>query len=298
MPSTPEPVLSILIATRDRAAMLARLLRSVDVARTQGTVGTEVVVVDNGSRDATATLLDAWSGAGDARVRLWLDQPGKSRALNRAIAVARAPLLAFADDDVQVAPTWVQRIVTFFANHPHYDAAMGRVLVPPDVTDPDLVARARRYGTVPLFDAGDAVHDLRELYGCNLVLRRGLLDRVGGFDERLGPGASGWGEDTDLCERALRAGLRLGYMPEVIVYHAIDAARLTPQFFRSYHRRKAQGDFEKDPRRVGRKNLGRLIDASLRFAWCSLVGDADRRMQARMRMIRHAELLRLRLRRL
>jgi len=282
------------VATRDRVALLERSLRSIEVARATATIATEVIVVDNGSSDGTAALLEQWVQGGPGRSRFLVEQSGKSRALNYALKKARASWLAFTDDDVEVAPHWVGAIAPFFAAHPHYLAAMGKVLVPPEITDPQLIARALRYGTLPFFDAGTVVQDVRELYGCNMVLHRQVFNAVGGFDERLGPGASGWGEDTELSERALRAGFRLGYMPEVVVYHTVDPRRLTLQFFRSYHRRKAQGDFEKDPRSVSRKNVSRLIDAVARFAWCIISGDTERGLRARMRMVRHAELLRLR----
>jgi len=291
------PAISVCIATRDRADLLVPLLRSLAVAQAEAAVTSEVIVVDNGSSDATPGILANWAANTATHVHARCPAPGKSRALNQLLGLARAPLLAFTDDDVEVAPDWVQAIVDFCATHPEYDAAMGRVRIPPQLTDAGVRARVARYGTLPLFDAGDAVCDVNELYGCNMVLHRRVFDAVGGFDERLGPGASGWGEDTDLSERARRAGLRLGYMPDAVVYHAVDPTRLTAEFFRAYHRRKAQGDFEKDPARYSRKNLSRLVDASLRCAWCRLTGDADRGMRARMRMIRHAEILRLRARR-
>lgn len=294
MTGVPTPAVSVCVATRDRATLLRALLQSLDAAQAAATVDCEFVVIDNGSRDDTPALLARWVQAGPHRLTIAVPEPGKSRALNRALHLARAPLLAFTDDDAEVAPDWLNQIAAFSAAHPEYDAAMGRVLLPPQLHDAALLERVARYGTLPLWDDGDGVHAVQELYGCNMVLHRRVFATIGGFDERLGPGASGWGEDSDLSERARAAGLRLGYMPAVVVYHAVDPDRLTPAFFRSYHRRKAQGDFARDPQRVARKNLSRLLDASLRVAWCSLTGDAPRRMRAWMRVIRHAELIRLR----
>ncbi len=293
MTAVSDPTISIVVATRDRVALLACLLRSLAAAQRAAAVSTETIVVDNGSTDGSQALLAEWVCGDPTRVYEVVPQRGKSRALNRALALARAPLLVFADDDVEVAPNWLQAIAEFFAAHPDYDAAMGRVLVPPH-TDPRTRARVARYGTLPLFDAGPAVRDVRELYGCNMALRRRLTDTIGGFDERLGPGASGWGEDSDLSARALQAHLRLGYMPDAVVYHVVDAARLTRAFFSSYHRRKAQGDFTRDPEGMSRKNVSRLVDAALRLAWCTVSGQTQRGMQARMRVIRQCEFLRLR----
>jgi GT2 family glycosyltransferase len=289
-----DPAISVLIATRDRAAQLGSLLRSLEVAQRGVSVDVEVVIIDNGSTDGTAQVVGDWVAAGTGRRLLFVEQQGKSHALNHGIRLARGELLAFTDDDVEVAPNWVQAILDFYARHVHYDAAMGRVLIPPTITDTEVVKRIWCYETLPLFDRGDIVSDLTEMYGCNMVLRRSVINAVGMFDIRLGPGASGLGEDSDLSTRMLQAGMRIGYMPDAVVYHAVDVTRLTPEFFREYHRRKARGDFERAPAHYAQKNLPRLIDASLRWAWCSLTGDTKRRMRARMRMIRHAEFLRLR----
>jgi GT2 family glycosyltransferase len=288
-----EPALAVLVATRNRAGLLTGLLRSLAAAQRGIQADIQILVIDNGSTDETDAALAEWSAEGRGRERLYVEQPGKSRALNRALRVTRGALLAFTDDDVEVAPTWISNILDFFAQHPEYDAAMGRVRIPPHV-DPDIVERVRCYETLPLFDRGDAVCDVSEMYSCNMVVRRPVIDTVGMFDERLGPGASGFGDDTDYCDRAVHAGLRIGYMPDAIVYHAVDVTRLTPAFFREYHLRKARGDFVWARERFARQNLSRLIDASLRWAWCGLSGDERRRMRARMRMIRHAEFLRLR----
>jgi glycosyltransferase involved in cell wall biosynthesis len=294
MSAPDDPTISVLIATRNRAAQLGSLLRSLDVAQRAVPEGIEMVIIDNGSTDDTARVVGQWVAAAPGRQLLFVEQPGKSHALNHGVRLARGELLAFTDDDVEVAPNWMQAILDFYARHAHYDAAMGRVLIPPSITDAEVVKRIWCYETLPLFDRGDAISDLTEMYGCNMVLRRRVINAVGAFDERLGPGASGFGDDTDLSARIQQAGMRIGYMPDAVVYHAVDVTRLTPEFFREYHQRKARGDFEWARDRFARGNAFRLIDASLRWAWCSVTGDTKRGMRARMRMIRHAEFLRLR----
>src|SRR5512142_3267918 len=104
MPSacTIAPSVSVIIATRNRAKGLARVLESVDVAQQTACIDGEILVVNNGSTDDTATLLERWVAVGTGRVHLQVPQPGKSRALNHALPVARAPVLAFTDDDVEV----------------------------------------------------------------------------------------------------------------------------------------------------------------------------------------------------
>jgi glycosyltransferase involved in cell wall biosynthesis len=288
---TPPPV-SVLVATRNRAPALARLLQSLEAAQAAAQIEAEIVVVDNGSTDDTAALLAHWAVAAPGRTRLNVEQPGKSRALNCGLHHARAPLLAFVDDDEEVAPAWLAGIVGFFRAH-DYHAGVGRVLPPPDFTDPDLRRRLDWYRTIAFFDPGDRVCDARVLYGGNMVLRRSVFDAVGPFNEGLGPGAAGGWEDVDLAERLQRGGLRIGYMPDVIVYHSVDPARLTAEYFRAFQKREAHSRFAMDPQRAWRRALPHLFDAAVAFAWASVTGRAVRREHARGRLIRHAELLRL-----
>ncbi len=288
------PAVSVLVATRNRAARLPNLLRSLAAAQTaMPSVASEIVVVDNGSEDETPTLLGRWAADHLGRVILRHEQPGKARALNAALRHTRGALLAFLDDDVQVAPNWLAAIADFAAAHAEYGAAMGRVLLPATVTDARLIERVRNYATVPLFDRGHAVCDWPEMYGCNMMMRRAVLERTGGFDERLGPGASGFGEDLDLSRRVRQAGFRIGYMPDAVVYHDVDRDRLTMQHFRERHLRLARSSFlvKRDGTWI---TVRRFADGLLGCAWFGLLGDTRRHMRSRGRVIRSREILRLR----
>lgn len=291
------PAVSVLIATRNRSALLARMLQSLDRALMVAGAEAQVVIADNGSTDDTAAVIDGWTSRAAGRARLSVRQPGKACALNQILGLAQAPLLAFTDDDVELRSDWLREILRFAGEHPQYAAAMGRVLLPPDVTDPTLLARVGYYRTVPLFDSGDRVHDDRHLYGANMMIRRAALDRVGPFNERLGPGASGLHEDGDLVRRILRAGLRIGYMPEATVYHVVEPDRLTFEYFRGLHLRDARSRFEMDPDGRWIASVAHWLGAAAVFGLWSVLRNPRQRMRARGRMISHAELVRLRWRR-
>ncbi|MFN8626305.1 MAG: glycosyltransferase [Candidatus Binatia bacterium] len=286
------PRVSVLIATRNRAATLARTLRSLEAAREAGMAECEILVVDNGSTDTTPALLARWAADGTGRQHLCVPQPGKCRALNRALACARAPLLAFTDDDVEVSPQWLTEIVAFFDMYPQYDAAMGRVRVPPAAErDSTLQARLATYRVVPVFDRGDAVRDVSEMYGCNIAVRRQVFARVGNFNERLGPPFNA-GEDLELARRILRAGMRIGYMPRVLVYHDVDPARLTPEYLREFQVHLGRGLLEMEPERYYWRSVPRLLEATCAVILWRLLRSPTRRMHAWGRMVRHADILR------
>jgi GT2 family glycosyltransferase len=292
-----SPSVSLIIPTRNRAALLTRMLQSLDRALAGVDGQAQVVIADNGSTDTTAAVIADWIARGSGRSSVFVAEPGRSRAMNRALGDVQAPLIAFTDDDVEVRPDWLREILRFFAEHPQYGAAMGRILIPAEVTDPALLARVAYYGTLPFFDRGDAVSDGRHLYGCNMVVRRAVLDRVGPFNERLGVGASGMHEDGDLARRMLQAGARIGYMPNVVVYHAVEPERLTRENFRIVHLRRACSRFEMDPDRGWGSRLAHWLGAVVLFAWWSLLRNPRRIMRARGQLICHTELLRLQWRR-
>lgn len=287
------PSIALVIPTRNRAALLTRMLRSLDHALAAVDGAAQAIVVDNGSTDGTAAVIADWIARGPARSSVFVAAPGRSRAMNRALETVQAPLIAFTDDDVQVPPDWLREILRFFADHPHYGAAMGRIRMPPDVTDPALLARVEYYGTLPFYDRGDAVLDGKHLYGCNMAVRRVVFDRVGSFDERLGVGASGMHEDGDLARRILQAGERIGYMPKVVVYHAVEPERLTIENFRIVHLLRARSRFEMDSERGWPHRLAHWLGAVTSFAWWSLLRNSRRAMRARGQVICHTELLRL-----
>lgn len=286
--------LSVLVASRNRSTLLAELLRSIDAAAVVSGSPVQVIVADNGSGDDTPALLAAWSAALPERVSVRIDEPGKARALNRALERSTAPLLAFVDDDEVVTPEWVRSLLAFCGARPEYDAGVGSVLPPPSFTDPVLRERLDWYRTIAFFDGGPAVHDMDTLYGGNMVVRRRIFEAIGGFDERLGPGAQGGWEDIDLARRLLAAGFRIGYMPGTAVYHAVDPSRLTLDYFRHHCRVAARSAYRMSPR-LWRRSAPRLLEALVAFGLASMLGRPRAREHARGRAIRHAEILKLRL---
>jgi GT2 family glycosyltransferase len=128
-----------------------------------------------------------------------------------------------------------------------------------------------------------------------MVLGRRVLDLVGLFDERLGPGAAGLGEETDLSRRIVEAGLAIGYIRDGVVYHTIDETRLTLASLCEQERRVARSRFLMRPGRGGLLGLClKLAEVSLAWIGSSLVRDEARAIRNRGRVAFYAEMLRLR----
>lgn len=236
-----EPAVSILIATQGRVPGLERLLDSLVGLENRAEIQHEILVANNAQGKATAAaveaLLQKYRADEPARwIHVRESIPGKSRALNRLLPLVKANLLAFLDDDVEVAPEWLRITWQFFRDY-SYDVMQGSILVPPSMqNDEQFLRLLNRYRTICYYSKpGLEVREIVSLNAANMAFRRELLDVTGLFDERIGPGASGTSMDVEFGERVLRAGRRIGYEPGSIVYHDVDWTRLTEEYFKRRH---------------------------------------------------------------
>lgn len=205
--------ISLIICTRNRAPALARCLAAVAAIRHAG--DWELVVVDNGSTDDTAAVLDAFASAAPFPVTCVAESAaGLSRARNAGVAAAAGELLMFTDDDCYVEPNILDAVATAFADST-VGFASGRVRL----YDPEDLPVTINESTVPLrFDAG-AFLPAGEVKGANLAFRRTVLDQIGTFDTRLGSGTPFPSEDADAAMRAALAGWDGVYDPAIVVWH-------------------------------------------------------------------------------
>jgi hypothetical protein len=119
-----EPLVSVIIPSRDRAALLPRAIESV-LAQTWGRW--ELLVCDDGSRDATANVVESF---GDPRIRHLPDGPlGSSAARNRGLAVADGKLIAYLDDDNRMHPNWLKSVAWAFEQRPECELLYGAIVI-------------------------------------------------------------------------------------------------------------------------------------------------------------------------
>ncbi len=208
--------LSIIVTTHARPDWLARLLES--LAPELDPKRHELIIADNGTAQPSVLPADH-----PPLCHIHDPTPGKCRSQNRAIGLARGELLVFLDDDLAVAPGYLSAVEEFFREHPEYAAMKGRVQ-PAEDPHEKVGARAA-YFDLPSADHGEAVIEVKGVLGANMAFRKMVFERVGLFDERLGPGAAGYEEETEMSARLRRAGLKIGYAPEALVRHAVDPAR-------------------------------------------------------------------------
>jgi glycosyltransferase involved in cell wall biosynthesis len=234
----PQPKLSVILPTFNRAALLERALAAL-LRQTASPASYEIVVVDNNSTDGTAALV---ARPADPRVRL-VSEPrqGLSYARNAGLAAARAPIVAFTDDDVEVAPDWIDTIVTLFDRHPAIDGAGGRVLPSWEHGRPRWLTR-EHWAPLALQDHGDCrrVFDRDApigLIGANVAFRRSTFDRIGTFSPAVQRVKDGIGstEDHELLARLYHSGGRMLYHPRMLVMARVPDDRCDRRYHRRWH---------------------------------------------------------------
>ena len=268
---------TIIIPTKNRADVLSRLLDSIEQLDAIDGILPEIIVADNDSQDDTYERINALARCFHTTVRVVkVTRPGKSAALNDAMKAATGDVVAFLDDDVVVDKNWLAAIENFFRNSP-YRVGQGIIRLPsPEQDDPEVLKLVERYRTIPRLEYRHPLQTLQTLNGANFFVSREVFDAVGGFDERLGPGASGTSEDVDFARRLIRANIAIGYVPEAIVYHRVDRARLTEGYFKQRHWRQGGSRFLIRPHGTP-AILFDLARAAVRYAYYSVRGkDRDR----------------------
>jgi glucosyl-dolichyl phosphate glucuronosyltransferase len=184
----------------------------------------EIIIAENGTPAPTQLAIE-----GLPLKHLHEPRPGKCRIQNRAIAQASGEILVFLDDDLVVAPGYVEAVEVFFDQYREFAAMKGRIL---PAEDPEKkVGPMAAYLDLPIADHGEEVIEVRGVLGASMAFRADAIKQVGPFDERLGPGAGGHEEETEMSQRLRRAGFRIGYAPKALVYHEVDPSRANRERF-------------------------------------------------------------------
>lgn len=226
---------SLLVPSHNRRELLALTLSSVRELQIPDDAEIELIVVANACTDGTAAMVEAAAERMPIPTRCVVEaRPGSSRARNRAAAEARGDLLAYIDDDVLLDPGWLRAHLEVFATRPA-DIVGGPIrLWWQDVERPPWFSRDLD-AVLAMKDHGDQVIELRrysDALTANLVCRRAVFERMGGFRldlERRGT-SMGSSEDIDFLRRALETGFRLFYAPAAAVQHWVDPRRISSRY--------------------------------------------------------------------
>jgi glycosyltransferase involved in cell wall biosynthesis len=236
------PAVSVIICTYNRAESLRQTLETLLNQQTPAELAWEILVADNNSRDHTNEVVTAFAARCPQPVRyLFESQQGKSHALNAAVRAARAPILAFTDDDVMVEPGWLAGLWRAFAE-PRCAGAAGRIEARWGAPQPRWFATTGPYRLMQAiveYDCGSAgpVAADDPPYGANVAFRREMFDRYGYYRTDLGPTGQLLlrGEDVEFADRLFRNHELICYVPDAVVVHPVEQYRLRKGYFRRWY---------------------------------------------------------------
>ncbi|MDR3068674.1 MAG: glycosyltransferase family 2 protein [Cellulomonas sp.] len=218
-PSAAPFAASLIIPLFNKVAYTAECLTS--IAEHTDPALYEVVLVDNGSTDATGDLLDQLGG--DVRTVRNPTNLGFARGCNQGAEAASGRHLVFCNNDVEARPGWLEPLLTILDDEPDV-AIVGARLLFPDGTvqhggvrtvlmaDGGLLATHHPYGVPPVRETR---RDLDAVTGALMAVRREFFESVGGFSTGYWNGM----EDIDLCLTARSRGLRVVYEPRSTLVH-------------------------------------------------------------------------------
>lgn len=209
------PEIAVVVPSHDRPLRLRWLLNALQ-EQTLAPERFEVVIVHDSAGPETDELLRTVPLAQLPGLRALGLKPGSALAggkRNLGWRSARAPLIAFTDDDCRPPPQWLERALAAAHANP---GAIVQGATRPDPDERDLLHRAPRAHSQEI--------DPPTLWSetCNIVYPRAGLERVGGFGEGVLTG-----EDSELGARARAAGIAFVAAPEVLTYHAVATPALS-----------------------------------------------------------------------
>ncbi|HIW97590.1 MAG TPA: glycosyltransferase [Candidatus Tidjanibacter gallistercoris] len=260
--------LSLIIATYNRGGKLCATLDSL-LVQTLPQELWEAVVVNNNSTDDTAERFAAYAAAHPELDVRMVEEPvqGVSAARNRGIAESRGEYIVVIDDDETVVPVFLERYYDLFESEPGTAAAGGRILPGFEGVPPRWMSPYTERAIAGTLDLGGRVREFPEgkfFGGGNHGYRRSVVARYGGYDTALGRTGTVLlaGEEKEFYGRLRAGGERIVYLPDAVIYHLVDAGRLT------------RGYFVRLCRNIGRSERRRTLAASRGAFAVRLVAEA------------------------
>jgi GT2 family glycosyltransferase len=230
--------ISVVLATYNRSKSLRITLQSFSKLCLSAESSVELLVVDNNSKDNTREVTQEFAAQAQFPVRYVFEaKQGRSAALNSGILQAQGEIIVFTDDDVVFHHDWLLNLKRTFDSY-HCAAVAGKVVPQWNHAKPDWLDMEGQFAVVH-FDLGDETKEIRiPPLGANSAFRRGVFQQYGLF--RLDLGVNGTRhtitcDDTEFGERLIRAGERIVYCPNAIVYHPVDPERTTKKYFLSWY---------------------------------------------------------------
>ncbi len=188
------PLVSVLLPTYNGASTIGKCIESL---LNQSYQNVEIIVIDDGSTDETYTAVSKYP------VKYYrISHGGRARAVNFGLRKAKGEIIAVVEDDAIYLPSYLQEAIKHFE-----DPSVGVVMGPHHVLDPKTFVEKCK-------DLERRVHFTEYVPYTGWVFRKDLLEKVGGFDERVASG-----DEVITSRRIANLGYRIVFEPKAIWLH-------------------------------------------------------------------------------
>lgn len=241
--------LSVIIPTRNRSKLLQNTISSI-TNQTFPKEEFEVIVIDNGSTDNTKEVVMSFSSVLPNLQYHYDDTPGLHVGRHNGYKLAKSDILVYADDDIEVFPTWLEGVFESFSDA-NVMLVGGKDLPKYEQKPPFWIEElwykadkeGRSLGALSIVDLGNEIKEISPyyVYGCNYSVRKSLITETKGFHPDGVPfdiielrGDGEWYVNKYIIEK----GYKVIYNPKASVYHVVTKDRLTLDYFkrRSFRR--------------------------------------------------------------
>jgi glycosyltransferase involved in cell wall biosynthesis len=257
------PQLSLIICAFNRCESVQALLDCL-LVQVMSYDNYEILVVDNNSKDGTRGMVESYLPGFEGRLRYFFEpEQGKSFALNRGIRESKGEILVFTDDDCLVEKDYLAQVEKFFQENGEAIDFLGGKILPcwtgdcpawlseilseqtgDEFTDERYWRKVFFRGPLAILDYGSTPFrvDISQklykgflFYGPNMAVRKRAFEKAGCYaTDRVIT------QDTEMCLRLIKSGMKGWYAPQVRVFHRVDAARLKPQFYYQWYFRRGK----------------------------------------------------------
>ncbi len=262
-----SPLVSVVVLNWNGAFLLAECI---DSLKRLSYAPVEIIVVDNGSTDGSLALLESISGISLVKNSANL---GFAAGMNAGFAIARGAYVAALNNDVTVAPDWLNDAVDIMERDPSVGIVSSRQM---NYADRDIIDSLYCYLHKSLIFFQEGFRDrfrpgtahaapsrVLGVSGASTLYRKRLLDDMKGFDETFGS----YHEESDLCMKAFCAGWKCVYVPTSVAYHRRSESfgRIRGAMFYYQTRNRLWFIYKYSPLSAVLTNLGWILFTELRI---------------------------------
>ncbi len=274
--------LTVLICTRNGARTIGEAAGRCIEELERSPAGTgELIVVDNGSTDATVSIVeDVRRGREGLATLLHAPRPGKNHAFELGVRAARGALVCIIDDDNFIEPGFFEHAVRFFADFPQVgiigpDKRLADGIEPPPwfqwAKDHLACARPQLQDNLTTDHLGREVADLGYVAGAGMTFRKAPLlaafEAGYRFFNDAIRGRKISGEDIELCFLIRSMGFRFGHDPRMRLLHSVAVERLTERAFWTLCETVGAGSLGIDPFMFTTKQTGPPFPRRYSWQW-------------------------------